>query len=92
MGMRLIFQIARDLQAYFPKVGISPLKLPNEGVSFRFDPINSFPGELQIIQCKDVKGLFAGYFAEHSTSLQDVDKFIEALKKRVVSVMSFVSG
>lgn len=58
--------IARDLQAYFPKVGVSPLKLPAQGVGFRFDPINSFP--------------------EHSTSLDDVDKFIEALKKRIESL------
>lgn len=40
----LPLQIARDLQSFFPKVGISPLKLPVHGVSFRFDPINSFPG------------------------------------------------
>lgn len=55
--------IAKDLYHFFPKVGITTLKLPKDGVCFKFDPINSFP--------------------EHSTSIEDVDGFVDALKQKV---------
>lgn len=55
--------IARDLQSYFAKVGVTPLKLEHHGICFKFDPVNSFP--------------------EHSTSIEDIDRFVEALSQRV---------
>ena len=80
-------------------MGISPLKLPSQGVSFRFDPINSFPGkcESKVLSVESAKSaefrvlnqqLLFHLSVEHSTSLEDVDKFIEALKKRIVSLCS----
>ena len=38
-------QIAKELYHFFPKVGITTLKLPGDGLSFKFDPIHSFPGQ-----------------------------------------------
>eukprot|EP00731_Ephydatia_muelleri_P037609 Em0519g4a len=55
--------IAKELFQLFPKVGVNSLKLSLHGVSFKFDPINSFP--------------------EHSTSLEDVNRFADALAQKV---------
>ncbi|CAI8044553.1 Pyridoxal-dependent decarboxylase domain-containing protein 1 [Geodia barretti] len=58
--------IAKELYHFFPKVGITTLKLPGDGLCFKFDPIHSFP--------------------EHSTSIEDVDSFIDALKQKALSL------
>ena len=44
-------QIARDLQCYFAKVGVTPLKLEHCGICFKFDPVNSFPGQFWRLAC-----------------------------------------
>jgi len=45
MSYVALLQIIKELYPLFPKVGIRTLKLPKDGVCFKFDPINSFPGE-----------------------------------------------
>ncbi len=85
---------------FFPKVGISPLKLPEYGVSFRFDPITAFPGEDQYLfintcdlfyvylQCI-YESICSILYSEQSTSIEDVTKFVEALRQRLVSWITF---
>ena len=41
-----MLQISRDLQQHLPKVGVATYDMGSkDGVAFRFDPINGFPGE-----------------------------------------------
>ena len=95
-------QIAKDLYHFFPKVGIATLKLPGDGLCFKFDPIHSFPGTsmstgvvrdctLLLCVCTMSQSTFPAcslsfsHFAEQSTSIEDVDAFVDALKQKVVS-------
>ena len=45
-----------------------------------------------MLYCTCYKSLIFFPPAEHSTSLEDVDKFIEALKKRIVSMCVLGGG
>ena len=41
-----MLQISRDLQQHLPKVGVATYDMGSkDGVAFRFDPINGFPGK-----------------------------------------------
>eukprot|EP00731_Ephydatia_muelleri_P029089 Em0020g733a len=61
--------IAKELFQLFPKVGVNSLKLSLHGVSFKFDPINSFPERVlrgqPNLRCLEFPSFFASGFIQY---------------------------